>query len=90
VNTHYELFPQPMVVATGEAYGKLLEEIYRRHPKTDPNQTTQEFLTELKVDINDAWLAATAMTHNLIFVTSDEMAVIRECATDLRFENWLS
>lgn len=74
---------------TGESYGRLMAEIVRRYPKPNAKDSTQEFLTELGVDINDAWLAATAMTHNLIFVTSDEMAIIRECATELRFQNWL-
>lgn len=89
VSSHEELFPQPMDPTTGESYGRLMAEIVRRYPKPNAKDSTQEFLTELGVDINDAWLAATAMTHNLIFVTSDEMAIIRECATELRFQNWL-
>ena len=89
VYSHYRWYPQPMDVTTGEAYGTLIAEIFRRHPKPDPNLTTQEHLTKLQVDINDAWLAATAITHNLIFLTDDKMKVIRECAGDLRFDNWL-
>jgi tRNA(fMet)-specific endonuclease VapC len=87
--THPELFPQEMVPPTGESYGAILAEIFKRHPKTDPNHATQKHLTTLEVDINDLWLAATAMTHNLTFLTSDEIKVVRACASDVTSENWL-
>jgi predicted nucleic acid-binding protein len=89
VYSNYRWYSQPMEVTTGEAYGTLVAEIFRRYPKTDQSRSTQSHLTELQVDIHDAWLAATAITHNLIFLTADKMRVIRESAGDLRFDNWL-
>jgi len=79
-----------MVVHTGTEYGEILAKIYLHHPKIDPDQSTQKFLTSLKVDINDVWLVAVAITHNLIFVTDDDMQVIRDCVPGLRIENWLA
>jgi len=31
-----------------------------------------------------------AMLRSLILVTDDEMRVIRECVTELRFDNWIA
>ena len=58
-------------------------------PKSNPDHSTQKHLTDIRVDINDAWLAAVALTHNLILVTDDNISVIRACVPELRVENWL-
>ena len=80
---------QQMDVETGRQYGYVLGQIYKSYPKTEADQSTQKHLTTIRVDINDVWLAAVALTHNLILVTDDEMKVIRECVPELRVENWL-
>ena len=41
------------------------------------------------LDVNDIWIAAIALEHNLVLVTKDGMAKIREAAPSLRIENWL-
>lgn len=81
---------QEMVVHVGEGYAHVLHQIYERYPKVDPDWSTQKHLTSLPVDINDAWFAAVALTHNLILVTNDEMKIIRECVPELRVDNWLA
>jgi predicted nucleic acid-binding protein len=44
---------------------------------------------ELQIQENDLWIAAVAMSHNLILVTRDKMDAIRRVAgTDIEFENW--
>jgi len=89
VNAANEHFVQDMVVETGRQFGYVLGRIYERYPKTDPGQSTQKYLSMLKVDVNDVWLAAVALTHNLILVTDDGMPIIKECVPELRVENWL-
>lgn len=43
----------------------------------------------LGIQENDLWIAATAMTYNMILVTDDKMEVIKQIAkSDIEFENW--
>jgi predicted nucleic acid-binding protein len=80
---------QDMEVHTGLKYGSILSRIYEKHAKVNQKDSTQEHLTSLKVDVNDVWFAAIALTQNLILVTDDAMDVIQECVPELRVENWL-
>jgi len=43
---------------------------------------------ELGIQENDIWIAAQALEHNLVLVTHDQMARLREVATGLGFEDW--
>lgn len=43
---------------------------------------------ELGIQENDLWIAAQAIERNLILVTNDGMACIREVAPELRVEDW--
>jgi predicted nucleic acid-binding protein len=46
---------------------------------------------DLQVDENDVWIAAVAMTYNLILVSHDKMNAIKKIVgADLQFEDWLS
>lgn len=81
---------QPMAVETGRQYRLIMSRIFERYPKEALKDTTQKHLTSIKVDLNDAWFAAVALTHNLILVTDDDMAVIKGCVPELRMENWLA
>ncbi|MCP4548665.1 MAG: type II toxin-antitoxin system VapC family toxin [bacterium] len=76
-------------------YGQLRANLFERF---SPRETRQKLrigqlidpLTglELGVDENDVWIATQAMDYNLVLVTNDRMARIREVAEDLRIENW--
>jgi predicted nucleic acid-binding protein len=45
---------------------------------------------ELQIQENDLWIAAVAMTYNLILVTHDAMRPIRAIAgSDIEFDDWL-
>ena len=80
-------FVHPIADTTGSAYAEVLEQVYKSHPRLGTK--TQEHLTSIGVDVNDLWIAAVAIEHNLILLTGDRMNVIRECVSDLRVDSWL-
>jgi tRNA(fMet)-specific endonuclease VapC len=43
---------------------------------------------ELGIQENDLWIAAQALEYNLVFVTNDKMAQIREVCAEFQIENW--
>jgi len=79
-------------------YGQLKTLLLRAYPPwgrqgTSPprlNQLTDPVTAEgLGVDENDLWIAAQAIVRNLVLVTNDKLARIREVAADrLQVENW--
>lgn len=91
----------PIDKHTAEAYGKLRAAIFNqfapghlRTKKRRPCQLTDHATaTTLGIDENDLWIAAQAVQYNLVLVTSDGMAnirdVLRQVAPVLReLENW--
>lgn len=83
---------------TAAEYGQLKALLLRKYPPwgkrggppcrlsqlVDP--VTSE---ELGIDENDLWIAAQAIVRNLVLVTNDRLARIREVAADrLQIENW--
>ncbi|MGH9590782.1 MAG: hypothetical protein ACRD25_10315, partial [Terracidiphilus sp.] len=81
-------FVHPIQITTRESYALIMERIWRVHPPAIGGDT-QEHLSSLNVQINDVWIAAVALERGLILLTHDGMVVIRECAPELNFEDWL-
>ena len=74
---------------TRQFYGELVEGIWRRHQPRNAKVRTEYHLVTLGVDVNDLWIAAQAIEHNLILVTQDKMDTIREAAGKLLdIQNW--
>lgn len=71
------------------SYAQIIDGIWRRHPPM-PGRRTEAHLVENGVDINDVWNVAVAWEHGLTFLTTDKMAVIREAAPEVAFENWVT
>ena len=73
------------------SYAAVLGTILTKYPMpTTGHSTTQKHLTDIRVDVNDIWIASVALEHDFILLTNDKMEVIKECATGiLRFDNWL-
>ena len=72
---------------TATNYSQIMARIKAKHPH--PNSHTQRGLADLGVDIHDAWITASAWEHNLILLTTDTMALIREVVKDdVEFDNW--
>lgn len=72
-----------------DSYAELMKNIYQAYPKAKSKTSTQRYLTDLGVDVNDLWIASIAMERNLVLVTTDGMPVIRQAAgARLEVENW--
>lgn len=88
-----EFRPRALTIDPGTRiyYGDLIEGIWRRHLPKSSRIRTERHLVELGVDVNDVWIAAQAIEHNLILVTEDAMECIRESASRLLdIENWVA
>ncbi|MHC4401195.1 MAG: type II toxin-antitoxin system VapC family toxin [Planctomycetota bacterium] len=86
-----EFRPHALVVSqsTREYYAQVIEGIWQRHPPASRGIRTEKHLVDLGVDINDVWIVAQTLEHNLILVTEDRMERIRESADRLLdVENW--
>src|SRR5665213_2886913 len=85
---HKEFRPNVLKISdsTGYYYGRLIGDIWKRHPPAKSSIRTDQHIVGLGVDINDVWAVAAAMEHGLVFVTSDNMAVIREVVATSQFE----
>ena len=88
---YQEFRPHALMVSptTRYYYADLIEGIWQRHPPGSGRNRTERHLVELGVDINDIWIAAQAVEHNLILVTKDNMQPIKESAGKLLdVEDW--
>ena len=85
-----KLLPTALPVSTNtrSEYAAIIGAIWKKYP---PNRRarTESTLVAMGLDVNDIWIAAIALEHNLVLVTKDGMAKIREAAPSLRIENWL-
>lgn len=64
--------------------------IWQRNPPANKKISTEAHLASLGVDINDIWICAAALEHNITLVTEDRMACIKDAAgTELRCECWI-
>ncbi len=94
IREHFPL-PLPVTTSTATYYGPLRGELFRKYPPKGKKQRRPEqcFDTEtaleLGIDENDLWIASQAYERNLVLVTNDGMARIRDVAGDLlTVENW--
>ncbi len=79
-----------------ESYSELRKRLYIKYaPKKKKSSWPEEWVDpisskEIQIQENDLWLAAIAMTYNMILVTNDKMTAIKDVAgTDVTFENWV-
>jgi tRNA(fMet)-specific endonuclease VapC len=81
-------FVHPIDVTTRDSYAMVMQRIWNAHRPAHGGIDTQRHLSTLGVDINDAWIAAVAIEHGLILLTTDAMATIRACVPELNVQNW--
>ena len=86
----------PVGFHTREPYGYLRSHLFRKfaprthrekHPEMWEDPVTGH---QLGIDENDLWIAAQAVEHNLVLITSDKLLKLREADPDgrLLIENW--
>lgn len=73
---------------TREWYAEIIDGIWKRHPPPSGKTRTEAHIVGLGVDINDVWIAATALKHNLTLLTTDKMQLIKEVSPSLVYDNW--
>ena len=84
-----DFVPIDITITTRSYYGRIMGKIWENH-RPARGKDTERHLVENGVDINDVWFVACAWEHNIIAVTNDSMAWIKEAvAGEVRFENWL-
>lgn len=89
VNEDILEFVLEITSSTRFAYAEIMGRIWEEDPPSE-GVRTERHLALKGVDINDVWIAATAMEHNLVLVTADKMCVIKEAAgRKLRIESWI-
>lgn len=76
-------------VSIRHSYTEIVSNILRKFPKASEKTKLQRHLSDIQVDINDIWIAAVALDHGLILLTGDHMEKIKQCAPELRCDNWL-
>lgn len=82
-------FIRPIEITTRESYASIMEQIWRKYPPASGRVDTQRHLSEHGVDVNDVWIAAVALEHGLVLLTSDRIETIKACVPDLNVGNWL-
>ncbi|MBX3303243.1 MAG: hypothetical protein KF693_13595 [Nitrospira sp.] len=79
-----------VTISTAQMYGTIMSRIWHKHPPANPKIKTESHLVNLGVDVNDVWIFAVAYDHGLTLLTTDRMAVLKECIPDAKTDNWLS
>jgi tRNA(fMet)-specific endonuclease VapC len=79
----------PVDDPTADAFARIKVAIFNRFGPKEKSRQRGFMLSSLGFTDNDLWIAAIALRHDLIVVTSDgDFARIAE-VTDLRHESWL-
>ncbi len=73
---------------TAIVYGKLKNEILERFGPKDRRKRRGFKVESLGFKDNDLWIAAVAIQHNLILVSSDSHIMRLSGVVELRVENW--
>ena len=81
-------FVHAIGVTTRDSYAHIMQQIWNVHRPAHGGISTQQHLSSLGVDVNDVWIAAVAMEHGLILLTTDGMETIRECVRELQMQDW--
>ena len=89
INSHALDFVHDIGPTIRESYAEIMENIWANHPPGNGGVRTQHHLCIHSVDVNDIWICAVALQHNLTLLTADQMATIKTCVPHLRIENWL-
>lgn len=80
----------PIDEHVSEEYAKIVGPIVCNHRRA-PKQRTEDILNQQGVDVNDAWICATAIASGLTLLTSDRMDAIRSVIPHgvLTTDNWI-
>lgn len=77
----------------GKLYGQVRAEAFNKWAESRKHKRPEQLVDpvtgrELGIQENDLWICAQALEQNLVLVTNDNMARIREVTSELQVENW--
>ncbi|MGV0028935.1 type II toxin-antitoxin system VapC family toxin [Phormidesmis priestleyi] len=75
---------------TAKIYGQLKTKIFNHFAPQEPNKRRKATITALGFGDNDLWIAAVALQHNLILVSSDTDFQRMQEVQPLSIESWMS
>ncbi|MDF5728167.1 MAG: PIN domain-containing protein [Rhizonema sp. PD38] len=79
----------PIDHETAEIYGDFKSEIIKRFAVKEKSKRKTDQLKEIVISENDLWIAATALRHLLVLVTSDSDFQRMRQAREFLIESWI-
>ncbi|WGV28048.1 type II toxin-antitoxin system VapC family toxin [Halotia branconii] len=79
----------PIDAETAEVYGDFKSEIIKRFAVKEKSKRQTTKLQEIGIGENDLWIAATALRHSLILVTSDSDFQRMRQVREFSVESWI-
>lgn len=74
---------------TSRKYGVIIGLLNQKYPRTN-DKHNQAWLQRIGVQINDVWFVAEGWSHQVVCVTHDNMAKIKDVVgSNVRFDDWL-
>ena len=89
LNLYVIPYTKPISISTDLYYGHILGRIWKQNPPANSSISTDAHLVSLGVNINDAWIVASAWEHGLTLLTADKMSCIKAVVSEVQWENWL-
>jgi tRNA(fMet)-specific endonuclease VapC len=89
LNVYVIPYAKSISISTELYYGQILGRIWKQTPPANSGISTDAHLVSLGVNINDAWIVASAWEHGLTLLTADRMACIKAVVSEVKWENWL-
>lgn len=88
VNSKFGPNALPITPTTGWYFAQIMGRLWRTHPPSNRNKSSDVHLNQLGVNMNDLWIVASAWEHGLILLTNDKMDNIRKEVTEVQWESW--
>jgi predicted nucleic acid-binding protein len=76
--------------STARYYGEIMGRLWKKYPPAKSSISTDAHLCNLKVNVNDIWIVASAWEHGLTLLTADQMAYIRSVVSTaaVTWDDW--
>jgi tRNA(fMet)-specific endonuclease VapC len=79
----------PIDQTTAEIYGNLKAAVFDRYAPKDKTQRRRTSITQLGIGENDLWIAAVALQHQLILLTTDRDFLRIQAIQSFGLESWV-
>jgi tRNA(fMet)-specific endonuclease VapC len=83
------LYIYPIDQTTAEIYGNLKAAVFDHYAPKDKTQRRRTSITQLGIGENDLWIAAIALQHQLILLTTDRDFLRIQAIQSFGLESWV-